>query len=115
VLVVDDNADAGQSLALLLGCQGHDVRVVGDGPLALEEVERWRPDVIFLDIGLPGMDGYEVCRRLRSQPATAGLRMVALTGFGQAEDRRMAEEAGFDEFIVKPAGPEELMKAVHPA
>ncbi len=115
VLVVDDNEDAGQSLALLLSCQGHEVRVVSDGLAALEEVERWRPAVVFLDIGLPGMDGYEVCRRLRAQPASAGVRLVALTGFGQSDDRRLAQEAGFDEFLVKPAGPEELVRAVHSA
>jgi CheY-like chemotaxis protein len=88
---------------------------VGDGLAALEEVERWRPDVVFLDIGLPGMDGYEVCRQLRSQPHSPRLRVVALTGFGQSDDRRRAHEAGFDEFLVKPAGPEELIQALHPA
>ena len=115
ILVVDDNDDAGQSLALLLGCHGHEVHVVGDGPTALEEIGRWRPDVVFLDIGLPGMDGYEVAQCLRQEHGVHGPRLVALTGFGQPEDRRRAQEVGFDEFLVKPAGPEEVMRAVHPA
>jgi CheY-like chemotaxis protein/anti-sigma regulatory factor (Ser/Thr protein kinase) len=114
VLVVDDNEDAGQSLALLLNCRGHEVRVVGDGPAALREVRSWQPAVVFLDIGLPGMDGYEVARQLRQEHGAAGPRLVALTGFGQEEDRRRSREAGFDEFLVKPAGPDELVRAVQP-
>jgi DNA-binding response OmpR family regulator len=114
ILVVDDNDDAGQSLALLLSCRGHEVRVVGDGPAALEEVGRWKPDVVILDIGLPGMDGFEVARCLRRDHGPTGLRLVALTGFGQEEDRRRGAEVGFDEFLVKPAAPEELVRAIHP-
>jgi PAS domain S-box-containing protein len=114
VLVVDDNDDAGQSLALLLGSRGHEVHVVGDGQAALDEVERWKPDVVILDIGLPGMDGFEVAQRLRSQESMAGLRLVALTGYGQEEDRRRGREVGFDEFLVKPTGPEEVVRAVQP-
>jgi PAS domain S-box-containing protein len=112
VLVVDDNEDAGQSLALLLECQGHEVRVVRDGETALEDVGQWRPDVIILDIGMPGMDGYEVVECLRKEYGREQLRVVALTGFGQEEDRRRGLEAGFDEFLVKPAGPDELIRAV---
>src|SRR5262249_33616981 len=114
ILVVDDNDDAGQSLALLLSCKGHEVRVVGDGPAALEEVGRWKPDVVFLDMGLRGMAGLGVAQRLRRDPGTTGIRLVALTGLGQEEDRRRGAEVGFDEFLVKPAGPEELVRAIHP-
>jgi PAS domain S-box-containing protein len=113
VLVVDDNEDAGESLALLLGGKGHEVRVVRDGPAALDEVRSWRPAVVFLDIGLPGMDGFEVAQRLRQEHGTGGPRLVALTGYGQDEDRRRGQDAGFDEFLVKPAGPEELVRAAH--
>jgi CheY-like chemotaxis protein len=114
ILVVDDNDDAGQSLALLLSSKGHEVRVVGDGPTALLEIGQWQPDVVFLDIGLPGMDGFEVAQRLRLEHAPGQLRLVALTGFGQDEDRQRGQEAGFDAFLIKPAEPEELMRAVHP-
>jgi PAS domain S-box-containing protein len=113
VLVVDDNDDAAQSLALLLGIHGHDVRVAHDGPQALELIESWVPQVAFLDIGLPGgMDGYELARRLRAQCGSVAPRLIALTGFGQADDRRRGVEAGFDHYLVKPAGVEELAEVI---
>ena len=88
LLVVDDNEDAAESLAMLLRLQGHDVRVAHDGVTALEAADYFLPALIFLDIGMPGMDGYEVARRLRKMPALQNTVLAALTGWGQAEDRR---------------------------
>jgi CheY-like chemotaxis protein len=105
LLVVDDNRDAADSLAALLRLQGHEVRVVHDGPAALELVGDYRPEVVFLDLGMPGMDGYEVARRLRGLPGLGGIRVAALTGWGQQEDRRRSKEAGFDHHFVKPVDP----------
>ncbi len=111
ILVVDDNSDVAEGLALLLQVQGHEVRVVQDGPSALSEQTTWKPDVVFLDICLPCMDGWEVARQLRAR-AGATLRLVALTGHSEEEDRRRALEAGFDDYLVKPATPEELRQAL---
>ena len=108
LLVVDDNRDAADSLALLLRLQGHEVRVAHDGPAALEMVNGYRPALVFLDIGMPGMDGYEVARRLRQQPGLENVRLAALTGWGQQEDRRRTAEAGFDHHLVKPVEPKAL-------
>jgi CheY-like chemotaxis protein len=102
VLVVDDNTDTAESLAKLLELMGHQVRTAPDGPAALESVRDYRPEVVLLDIGLPGMDGYEVARRLRAERATEAVFLVALTGYGQEEDRRRSREAGFDRHLVKP-------------
>ncbi len=102
-LVVDDNRDAADSLALLLEMAGGDVRTAYDGPSALEAACAHRPEVIVLDIGMPGMDGYEVARRLRRHAATRGALLIALTGWGHEEDVRRAREAGFDHHLVKPA------------
>jgi CheY-like chemotaxis protein len=108
VLAVDDNADAVESLALLLAGQGHEVRTAHDGPDALELAEAFRPEVVILDVGLPCMDGYEVARRLRERRPKQNLFLVALTGYGREEDRRRSREAGFDLHLVKPVDPEEL-------
>jgi signal transduction histidine kinase/DNA-binding response OmpR family regulator len=108
VLVVDDNQDAAESLGLLLEVSGHEVRVCHDGASALRAAEEYRPEAVLLDIGLPGMDGYEVARRLRACPATRGALLVALTGYGQAEDQRRARAAGFDHHLIKPADIEAL-------
>jgi signal transduction histidine kinase/CheY-like chemotaxis protein len=102
VLLVDDNVDAATLLARVLTAWGHVVRVAHDGASALEIVETFTPDVALLDIGLPAMDGYELARRLHAIPALAGVRLVALTGYGQARDREAALDAGFHEHIVKP-------------
>jgi signal transduction histidine kinase len=112
VLVVDDNADAAESLSLLLQVQGHEVKVVHDGLAAVDVVASWEPHVVFLDLGLPGMDGFEVLKELRQRHGGDSPRVIALTGFGQQEDRKKGLEAGFDEFLVKPAGPEELGRAM---
>jgi PAS domain S-box-containing protein len=103
VMIVDDNVDAAQMLAALLEVQGHAVSVEYDGQGALERARRERPEVLLLDIGLPDMDGYELARRLRAQPENARALLVALTGYGQHQDREDAQQAGFDHYLVKPA------------
>ncbi len=103
VMVVDDNTDAAQMLAALLEMQGHAVSVEYDAGGALARARVERPDVLLLDIGLPDMDGYELARRLRDQPENADATLVALTGYGQHQDREQAEQAGFDHHLVKPA------------
>jgi CheY-like chemotaxis protein len=102
ILVVDDEDDAREMLAELLAAQGHDVRVAPDGEVALREASLAPPEVVLLDIELPGMSGYEVARRLRAEPATSRARLVALTGYAQEADRRNAERAGFDLLMPKP-------------
>jgi PAS domain S-box-containing protein len=108
ILVVDDNVDAAESLALLLRLEGHDVRVAHDGPAALAAVEADPPDLLFLDIGMPVMNGYDVAQRLRQRPGLETLVLVAMTGWGQEEDRRRSQEAGFDRHLVKPVEPDAL-------
>jgi CheY-like chemotaxis protein/anti-sigma regulatory factor (Ser/Thr protein kinase) len=108
ILVVDDNHDSAESLALVLRMKGHDVRTVHDGVAAVEEAARSRPDLILLDIGLPGLNGFDVARQIRRQPGAGAIRIVALTGWGQDEYRRRAEEAGFDHHFVKPVAPDDL-------
>jgi CheY-like chemotaxis protein len=105
IMVVDDDADGAETLAIVLRSAGHDVRVAGDGPAALEVAMDFRPEVVFLDVGMPGMDGYETARQLRGKPDMDKALLVALTGYGQVTDRQRAEEAGFDHFLVKPAAP----------
>jgi PAS domain S-box-containing protein len=102
VLVVDDNADAAESMALLLQLEGHEVEMAFDGRSALMVARRLRPAVVLLDIGLPGMSGYEVARELRREAATRGAVLIALTGYGQAEDRARSRAAGFDHHLTKP-------------
>ena len=108
VLVVDDNRDAASSLALLLQIAGHETSRAHDGPGALEAAEKERPEVILLDIGLPTLNGYEVCRRIRAQSWGTSVVLIALTGWGQEEDRRRSHEAGFDGHLVKPVEYAEL-------
>jgi PAS domain S-box-containing protein len=112
VLVVDDNVDAATSLALLLKLDGHDVKLAHDGPGALSAARGFTPQVILLDIGLPGMSGYEVARELRRDPAFAETTFIALTGYGQAEDRRKSKSAGFDHHLTKPIDDEALAAAL---
>ncbi len=109
VLVVDDNRDAAHSVASFLELGGHEVRTAADGGEALVAAELFGPDVVLLDIGLPVLDGYEVARRLRQLPAGRGLLLLALTGYGQREDRLRTEAAGFDRHFVKPADPTVLL------
>jgi signal transduction histidine kinase len=102
VLVVDDNRDSAESLAALLGLLGHEVRQAYDGPRGLDLARTWVPDLVLLDLGMPGMGGHEVARRLRADPQLFDTTLVALTGYGAAEDRRTSREAGFDWHLVKP-------------
>ncbi len=102
VLVVDDSVDAARSLSMLLSLEGHEVRVAHDGATALLAAEAFKPEIVFLDIGLPHIDGYEVARRLRARPAMEQAVLIALTGYGQDDDRRRSHEAGFNSHLVKP-------------
>jgi CheY-like chemotaxis protein/anti-sigma regulatory factor (Ser/Thr protein kinase) len=113
VLVVDDNEDAAEMLKLLLESAGHRVRVEHDPLRALEDAAAHPPQAAFIDIGLPSIDGYELVRRLRAQPATAAATYVALTGYGQETDRARALAAGFDEHLVKPTHPDRLLSLLN--
>jgi two-component system, chemotaxis family, CheB/CheR fusion protein len=112
VLVVDDNVDSAQSTAMLLGIAGHEVRVAHEGVGALEAAAQFRPDVVVLDIGLPGMSGYDVARHLRGRRESAHALLIALTGYGRPEDVVRAKAAGFDHHLVKPALPAQLKALV---
>jgi CheY-like chemotaxis protein len=112
VLVVDDNDDAAQATAVLLELAGHEVKAVADGIDALASAPVFAPHVVLLDIGLPGMNGYDVARALRALPETSASCLIALTGYGQPTDRRRASEAGFDHHLTKPADPDELLRVV---
>jgi PAS domain S-box-containing protein len=112
VLVIEDNVDAGQSLADILELRGHHVRVARDGRSGLELAHELRPDVVFCDIGLPDVDGFDVARAMRRDDCFRSTRIIALTGYAQAQDRQRAREAGFDAHVAKPADLDELMKAM---
>lgn len=103
ILVVDDNVDAAESLATLLEITGHDTRLAYDGPAAVKAAIDYQPDVILLDIGLPGLDGYKVAQKIRQQPGLSNVVLVALTGYGQDSDVQRSQDAGFDHHLVKPA------------
>ena len=108
LLVVDDNVDSAESLALLLSLSGHETHLAHSGPEALVQADALKPDAVLLDLGLPGLNGYEVCRRLRVERWARAIPIVAITGWGQAEDRQRSQEAGFDGHLVKPVVFEEL-------
>jgi CheY-like chemotaxis protein/two-component sensor histidine kinase len=112
VMVVEDSPDTAESLAMLLELVGHEVRVVHNGAAALDEAQVNVPDVILVDIGLPGMDGYEVARRIRQHPDLKHVVLAALTGYGREEDRQRCLAAGFDYHIVKPVNPDSLQELV---
>ncbi|XXS81548.1 GNAT family N-acetyltransferase [Sorangium sp. So ce176] len=112
VLVVDDNQDSAESMAMLLQRMGHEAHAVFDGPSALDLATRLKPDLVLLDIGMPGMSGHEVARALRGTPGLAGLSLFAMTGYGQEADRRSTQEAGFDEHLVKPISVDVLRRRV---
>jgi CheY-like chemotaxis protein len=103
ILVVDDNRDAAILMGRLLGILGNDVRVVHDGFAALEAAEQFRPEAVLLDIGLPQMDGYETARLMREMPICKDITIIAVTGWGQEEDREKSRLAGFNHHVVKPA------------
>ena len=110
VLVVDDNVDAAQTVAMLLDMSGHECRMAHCGPSALEAALAWQPEVVLLDIGLPGLSGFEVARLIRQQPLLKNVVLVALTGYGLEADRQRSQEAGFDHHLVKPADFDEIEK-----
>ena len=108
LMVIDDNKDAAESMSMLFELWGYEVVCVFDGRAALATAVSYKPDAVFLDIGLPGMDGYEIAERLRELPESARAVLIAITGYGQDEDRRRSREAGIDHHLVKPVAPETL-------
>jgi CheY-like chemotaxis protein len=114
VLIADDNRDGAETLAVVLGLEGHDVAVAHDGRAALLLFERHRPDVVLLDVGMPELDGYEVARRIRARPDGAHVLLIAVTGWGQEKDRRQSAAAGFDYHLTKPVEPDLLIRLVQP-
>jgi CheY-like chemotaxis protein len=113
-LIIDDNVDGAESLAVLLKTLGLEVRTAYDGPAGLSVAAEFQPEVVLLDIGLPRMDGYEVARRLRGQPGLTGMLLIALSGYGQDEDRQRSREAGFDHHLLKPVSREVLVDLIFP-
>jgi CheY-like chemotaxis protein len=114
ILVVDDNEDAVMSLGVLLRMSGNEVETAKDGVEAVERAAAFQPDVILLDIGLPRMNGYDACRAIRQQPQGGDILIVALTGWGQDEDRHKSGEAGFNNHLVKPVDLAALMALLAP-
>jgi CheY-like chemotaxis protein len=114
ILVVDDNRDAADSLALLVGMWGYRAVVAYDGPSAVQAAKACAPVAILLDLGLPGMDGYEVARLLRLEDGLDGALLLAVTGYGQAADRQRTAAAGFAHHLVKPVEPEDLRRLLPP-
>ena len=110
ILVVDDNQDSASSLAALLKLTGNQTQTASDGREAVAAALTFQPEVVLLDIGLPILNGYDACRQIRAQPGGARILLIALTGWGQDEDRRKSKEAGFDAHLVKPVDHDELMK-----
>src|SRR5262245_21902133 len=113
ILVLEDNRGSADSLRLLLELSGHEVAVAYSGDDGARAAEQYRPDVVLCDIGLPGLDGYGVARRLRADPATAKARLIAVTAYGRDEDRRRSRDAGFEQHLVKPVSPEALQRALN--
>ncbi|QNB01460.1 response regulator [Massilia sp. Se16.2.3] len=111
-MIVDDNVDAAESLAELLGAQGHRVEVHAHPREAIARAREAPPEVFILDIGLPEMDGYELARRLRADPATGGALFIALTGYGQAHDRILSKSSGFEHHFVKPMDTDRLAQVL---
>lgn len=110
ILVVDDNYDSAKTLSVMLELMGNETHSAHDGLAAVEAAEAFRPDLILLDIGLPKLNGYDACRRIRDQPWSQGMVIVAITGWGQDEDRCRSRDAGFDEHLVKPVDVDELTR-----
>jgi CheY-like chemotaxis protein len=109
ILIVDDYADAAESMAMLLQMEGHDVETADCGMKAIERAHVFHPQVVLLDIGLPDLDGYEVAKRLRLLPETQDAILIALTGYGRAEDRERSQSAGFNHHLLKPVNLETLL------
>lgn len=115
IVIADDNHDSADSMAMLLEAGGHEVHVAYDGAQAVETARKVRPEVVLLDIGMPKMNGFECARAIRAQSWAEGTLLVALTGWGQEEDKRRAMEAGFDRHLTKPVDPATLDEALRPA
>jgi signal transduction histidine kinase len=115
VLIVEDNDDARETLRILLELNGHHVELAPDGLTGLDLALRMQPDVALIDLGLPGLDGYDLARRVRAAPGGSAIRLIAVTGYSQPQDRRRAREAGFESFLVKPVDSHALEGAIHPA
>ena len=107
-LIIDDNRDAATTMAMFVEELGGTAFTAFDGASGLAAVERFQPDIVFMDIGMPGLDGYEVCRRIRQMPAVRQVVLVAVTGWGQAQDKQRAFEVGFDAHLTKPVDPDAL-------
>jgi CheY-like chemotaxis protein len=114
-VVADDNRDGAEILALLLNLSGYEVYIAHTGTEALALAAQHRPSIAILDIGMPGMSGYEVATRIRDDPWGAGIQLIAVTGWGQDEDKRKALDAGFDHHLTKPIDPDELQRLMTPA
>jgi CheY-like chemotaxis protein len=112
VVVIEDNPDIRDSLRTLLDMWGHEVAMAADGRAGLERVLSERPDVVLIDIGLPGMNGYDIARAIRASPSHRGLRLIAVTGYGQPADKELALEAGFDSHLLKPIAPDILRRVL---
>ncbi|HEY7870772.1 MAG TPA: response regulator, partial [Methylomirabilota bacterium] len=112
ILVIEDNADAREMLRMLLTLAGHEVHEAADGPAGLVVARTVGPDVALIDVGLPALDGYEVARRLRAAEEGKAMRLIAITGYGQADDRQRARQAGFDAHLTKPLSPDRLAAAM---
>jgi CheY-like chemotaxis protein len=108
IVVADDNEDSAQSFAMLLSFSGHEVRIAHDGAQALATLRDFRPDVAFLDIGMPRLSGYEVAEAVRAEPWGRDVTLIAVTGWGQPDDKLRAQSAGFDRHLVKPIDPAEV-------
>jgi CheY-like chemotaxis protein len=112
ILVADDNRDAAETMGILLEMMGHQVQRVHDGEAAVQAAGSFRPELVLLDIGMPGVNGYEACRRIRAQAGAAAPKLVAVTGWGQPHDVQSARDAGFDHHLVKPVDMDALMQVV---
>jgi CheY-like chemotaxis protein len=112
ILVVEDNRDTADSLRLVLALYGHEVAVAYSGHDGVRAAEQYQPDVVLCDIGLPGLDGYGVARKLRESPTTAKARLIAVTAYGRDEDRYRSHEAGFEQHLVKPVDPDDLQRVL---
>ena len=112
LLIVDDNPDSAEAMRLLYRISGHEARVVGDGGSAVEAAAAFGADAVLLDIGLPDIDGYEVARRLRADPRTRDILIIAITGYGREQDIRRSQEAGIDEHVVKPVEPDRVLERI---
>jgi CheY-like chemotaxis protein len=115
LLVVDDNVDAAQTLGAILEISGHEVRVAYSGSEGLRIASEWKPEVGVLDIGIPDMDGYELCRAIRQQSVDRQPMLIACTGWGQQEDVQRAHQAGFDHHLVKPVDPDAVLRLLEQA